>query len=314
MLKRNYFLFFTFLLIFFTLAGCNTNKKNDDGLLSIYTTVYPLQDFTEKIGGDYVNVKTIYPPGADEHTFEPSQKDMIDMANGELFFYIGHGLEGFVEKAKRILENEGVKIIAIGEQIDIENAEEHEEESEHEEHDGHHHGSVDPHIWIDPIYAKEMAKIIKDALVEAMPEQKDYFDKNYNDLAIQFDNLDQEFQQLALSGKHKEFLVSHAAYSYWEHRYDLEQLSISGVSTTDEPSQKKLAAIINEVKEHQLKYILVEQNVTNRLTDIIRDEANLTELPIHNLSVLTKENIQNKDDYFSLMRQNIESLKTALNN
>ena len=47
--------------------------ENDDQI-SIYTTVYPLQYFTERIGGDAVNVQSIYPPGADEHTFDPTQK------------------------------------------------------------------------------------------------------------------------------------------------------------------------------------------------------------------------------------------------
>ena len=45
--------------------------------LSVYTTVYPLQYFTERIGGEHVDVQSIYPPGADEHSFDPTQKDMI---------------------------------------------------------------------------------------------------------------------------------------------------------------------------------------------------------------------------------------------
>ena len=91
------------------LAGCTSNNnqvQKKKGQLTIYTTVFPLQYFTEQIGGKYVNVKTIYPPGADEHTFEPSQKDMMNLADSDLFFYIGLGLEGFVEKAKSTLKNE----------------------------------------------------------------------------------------------------------------------------------------------------------------------------------------------------------------
>ena len=85
--------------------------------LSVYTTVYPLQYFTERIGGEHVDVQSIYPPGADEHTFDPTQKDMIALADSDLFFYIGLGLEGFVDNAEKTLKNEHVKMIATAEGI-----------------------------------------------------------------------------------------------------------------------------------------------------------------------------------------------------
>ena len=39
------------------------------------------------------------------------------MAEADLFLYIGYNLEGFVTKAKPILEDEGVKTIAVGESV-----------------------------------------------------------------------------------------------------------------------------------------------------------------------------------------------------
>ena len=102
----------------------NTESKKEnvqsDRQLTVYTTVYPLQYFTEVIGGNFVQVKTIYPPGSDEHTFEPSQKDMMKLADSDLFIYVGLGLEGFVEKAKSTLKNEKVTLLAAGEHIHIE--------------------------------------------------------------------------------------------------------------------------------------------------------------------------------------------------
>ena len=48
--------------------------------MKIYTTVFAFESFTKQIGGKYVDVDTIYPPGADMHTYEPSQRDMINIA------------------------------------------------------------------------------------------------------------------------------------------------------------------------------------------------------------------------------------------
>ncbi|WP_147532735.1 metal ABC transporter solute-binding protein, Zn/Mn family [Bacillus marasmi] len=305
------------------LVGCG--KKQEEASngasdkLTVFTTVYPLQFFTEQIGGEYVDVNTIYPPGADEHTFEPTQKDMMKLVDADLFFFIGLGLEGFVEKAKDTLKNEDVEMVATAESLELEESEEHNDEEAREEEDAHedekengHSHSVDPHVWIDPIYSKELAKTIKDHLVEKMPDQKDTFEKNYQELADELDKIDQKMADTVSSAKRKEILVSHSAYGYWEKRYGIEQISISGLSTTNEPSQKKLEEIIEKAKEHNIKYMLFEQNVSSKLADVVEKEVGAKPLTLHNLSTLTQENIDNKDNYITIMEQNIKTLKTAL--
>lgn len=306
------------------LNGCGPENKTNsadtksDGKISVYTTVFPLADFTKKIGGDYVDVQSIYPPGVDEHSYEPTQKEIIDMANGDLFFAIGYNLEGFVKKAQPILKEEGVKVVPVGEQVHLATHEndnvhsDHAEHSEDEEH-GLDHGGVDPHIWLDPVYSIELANAIKENLIEKMPEQKETFEKNFESLKTQLEQLNKQFTEVANQAKVKKFIVSHAAYGYWEERYGLEQLNISGISTSQEPTQKQLMAIVDEVKANQLKYILVEQNVHNKLVDVIQSETNISTLPIHNLSVLTENDLKHGEDYFSLMEKNLETLKTALN-
>lgn len=324
-LKKIGFIFISlFLLLSLFLTGCGKEQKKEtnNNQLTVYTTVYPLQYFTEQIGGKYVVVDTIYPPGADEHTFEPTQKDMMKLVDADLFFYIGLGLEGFVNKAKDTLKNEDVKMVATAEDLSLEESEKaHEEESEeahseeaeaHEEEDEHGH-TVDPHVWIDPVYAQELAKSIKDALIEKMPDQKDTFEKNYQTLVEELTTLDQSFKTMVQDAKRKEIIVAHSAYGYWESRYGIEQISISGLSTTNEPSQKKLEEIIDQAKEYNIHYILFEQNVNSKLAEIVEEEVGAKALTLHNLSVLTEENIDNNDTYFTIMNQNIETLNKALN-
>jgi zinc transport system substrate-binding protein len=311
-----------FLLIVLLLSACGASsddKEAKDGKLDVYTTVYPLEDFTKKIGGDHVDVRSIYPPGADEHTFEPSQKDMIKMAEGDVFLYVGMGLEGFVEKAKTILENEDVTVVAASKGIDIEHAEEeehsegehgHEEEAKTDDH-GHQHDG-DPHIWLNPEYSKQMAEVIADTLSKEMPEHKEDFQANLKELNGELDALDAEFKQMADAAPHKTFYVSHAAYSYWEERYGLHQEAIAGLNTSDEPSQQELKKIIEKGKEDNVQYILFEQNVSSRLTEVVQKELGAESLKLHNLSVLTEKDRDEDEDYFSLMRKNIDTLKKAL--
>ncbi len=303
------------LVVSLVLTACGgekgqTQNENEKNQLSIYTTVFPLQYFTERIGDKFVRVNTVYPPGADEHTFEPSQKDMIKLADSDLFFYIGLGLEGFVEKAKKSLKNEKVTLIPTAENLILDPIEDHEEHADHED-DGH--GDFNPHVWLDPFYSKEMAAVIRDSLVEKMPENKEAFDQNYQQLAEELDALDLKFESMAQTAKNKNILVTHAAFSYWEQRYGIKQNSISGLSTTNEPTQRDLEKIISLANKEGIHYILFEQNVQSKLAQIVQKEIGARALPLHNLGILTKENIKNKETYFTLMNQNLETLKTALN-
>ena len=311
---KNFILFLSFLLplsLFLTACSNDKTAQKSKDQLTIYTTVFPLQYFTEQIGGKYVDVKTIYPPGADEHTFEPSQKDMMNLADSDLFFYIGLGLEGFVEKAKGTLKHENVSLVATADQLQLpKDTGAHEDEDE----DEHQHGDVNPHVWLDPIYSKEMAAVIRDNLVKKMPKHKELFDKNYQTLATQLDQLNTQFENTISTSKHKQIIVTHAAFGYWEKRYGIEQISISGLSTTNEPTQKELEKIISMADHEGLHYMLFEQNVHSKLGKIVQEEIGARALPIHNLAILTKKNIQNKETYFSLMNKNLETLKTALNN
>jgi zinc transport system substrate-binding protein len=313
------------IVLFLSACGAASDENGEkDGKLDVYTTVYPIEDFTKKIGGEHVEVQSIYPPGADEHTFEPSQKDMIKMADGEIFFYVGMGLEGFVEKSKTILENEDVKVVPVSKDIEVEHEEAgHDEEEhagddhghtedEHAEGDHEHHHDVDPHIWLNPEYSKHMAEVIAETLSKTMPEHKEEFQSNLKDLNVDLDALDADFKKMAETAPNKTFYVSHAAYSYWEERYGLHQEAIAGLNTSDEPSQQELKKIIDQAKKDDVQYILFEQNVSSRLTEVVQKELGAKSLHLHNLSVLTEEDRDENDDYFSLMRQNIETLKKAL--
>ncbi|MFE4812519.1 metal ABC transporter solute-binding protein, Zn/Mn family [Peribacillus simplex] len=287
-----------------------SSKEETKDSLDIYTTVYPLQYFTEAIGGEYVNVETVYPPGTDEHSFEPSQKDIVKMAESDLFFYIGYNLEGFVTKAEPILSKEGVSTVAVGETVHLDEHA-HEEEHSHEE-DGHDHGGVNPHLWLDPIYSIDMAKTIKDELTKKMPEQEEYFNNRFNELSKKLEALDEKFAATIESGRTNKIIVSHSAYGYWEERYGLEQIGVTGLTSSNEPSQKELGKIVTMAKEEDLNYVIFEQNISSKLTEIIQKEMGAKSLELHNLSVLTDKDIEAGEDYFSLMENNIKTLQTAL--
>ena len=319
-MNKKIFLTLSLITVLLLTACSNKEPKNEPATkdqLSIYTTVYPLQYFAERIGGDAVDVQSIYPPGADEHTFDPTQKAMMALADSDLFFYIGLGLEGFVENAEKTLKNEHVKMIATADAITEDMLSEgldHDEEAEHDDHghEDHDHGALDPHVWMSPVLSDALAYSIKEALIEAAPDKKADFEKNFEELRDDLLVLDRKFIDMASNAPTKTFFVSHAAFGYIADTYGLEQIAIAGMNSQSEPSQKQLASLVEEAKKNDVKYILFEQNVSSKLTEVVQKEVGAESLMLHNLGVLTTEDIKNDEDYFSLMEYNIRTLEQAL--
>ena len=119
-----------------------------------------------------------------------AQKAMIDLADSDLFFYIGLGLEGFVEKAKTSLKDQNVKFIATAENVPeedlhISTGHTHDEhEHEEEEHDDHQDSEHDSHVWLSPVISEQLATVIKDELINVMPEQEQLFTQNYETIYV----------------------------------------------------------------------------------------------------------------------------------
>ncbi len=299
-----------------------TMNENTNGALKVYTTIFPIEDFTKKIGGKYVDVKSVYPVGADAHTFEPTLKMMMNIADADLFIYNGAGFETFIDKAEKTVSNEKVKMVEASNGIELLSGDEHDHEdhseAEHEnhdhdahtedddEHDAHtenehnahdHHHDQDPHVWLDPIHAIKMAENIKEALSEAMPSAKEEFEQNFQDLKQKLEQLDVDLSEVIEAAEHKDLLVSHASYGYWEHRYGINQISITGLSPENEPSQKHLQTIIETAKKHHLHYIIYDQVPSAKVVNTVQKETGTKPIALHNLEYITEDDNSKKGFY-----------------
>jgi zinc transport system substrate-binding protein len=139
-------------ILMFIIAACNkeqtaTNQQQEDKL-TVYTTIYPLQYFTERIGGDYVSTENVVPPGADAHSVEITTKTMMKIANSSAFIHTGTGLESFAESVEEALKKEDVLIVNATKSVDLiaskGNSHEHEEQDEHNE-ENHSDDAHDEH-------------------------------------------------------------------------------------------------------------------------------------------------------------------------
>ena len=303
-------------LLLLTLAACSNNQNSaDDQTLTVYTTVFPLTSFVEQIAGDTVNVESIYPQGADMHSYEPTQKDMISYSDGDLFLTTSNELDPVASSIAETIKND-TEIIETAADINaeafLESHHEHGHEEAHSDEEEHDHGSMDPHIWLSPSLASDMALSVKTALTELSPDNADMYNENYEALKADIEQLDEQLTQISSDPVNTDVFISHESIGYLAHQYGFNQVGINGLSN-QEPSQQELTEIIDSINAEDIPYILYEPNVTSTVTDVIRSETNAEPLYFNNLESLANDDPEDAT-YQSMMEKNIESLDKALNN
>ncbi|HLR41927.1 MAG TPA: zinc ABC transporter substrate-binding protein [Pseudogracilibacillus sp.] len=298
--------FIPLLLIFVILSACQSNASEDDN--KIFTSIYPLQYVTKEIAGDTAEVTSMYPPGVDAHTYEPTTKQLTELAKSELFVYLGAGMEGFAEHAAEALADTNVQFLEIGENEAL-----FIEGDEEEDHDHGHSHDVDPHIWLDPLRMIQVGEMVTQQLSNLHPEHTDIYEENFKNFEKDMLALHEAYEEILEDKTNKKMIVTHAAYGYWEARYKLEQIPISGISSSDEPSQKDLVTLIKEAKELDLNYIVFEKNSSNRVGEIIQEHLQAEAVYIHNLETLTEDDVEHGRNYISIMQENLEVLDKITN-
>ncbi|KLU55025.1 hypothetical protein EL84_23310 [Paenibacillus sp. VT-400] len=202
---------------------------------------------------------------------------------------------------------------ATAEEHDHDHDAEAEAEAEAEAGHDHDHGGLDPHVWLSPALAVKEVRNIEAGLAQAAPEHAEQFKQNADAYIAQLESLDQDFKAAVTDSKRKDFITQHAAFGYLAKEYGLQQVPIAGLSPEQEPSAAQMASVIDFAKEHQVKMIFFETLVSSKVSETIASEVGAKTAVLNPIEGLTEEEIAAGMDYISVMRQNLEALKLALN-
>lgn len=317
-MKKITFLTLLVLIIGITAAACsNGSNSKDEKKIKVYTTVYPLTSFVEQIGGKHVDVKSIYPAGTDLHNYEPTQKDILKASKADFFVYTGDDLDPVAKKVASTIKDKDKKLSLQTHMKQSDLVAEHDED-EHEHGHGHgeeeHHGKYDPHLWLDPVLDKQFSKNIKDKLIAQDPEHKKEYEENYKKLAQDLNKIDDKLTDITKDKQNHVAYISHDSIGYLAKRYGFKQQGVQNMNAED-PSQKELTKIVHDINAHKVKYILLEDNVSTKVTDTVRKETNAKPVKFYNMESLSSKQLKDKSvTYQSIMKKNINSLDKALQN
>lgn len=298
-----------------SLAGCGSPQDQGPASRNVCASIYPVYYLTSRVAEGGIKVEEILPPSADPHNWEPSPKQMATLESSLLFIYNGAGLEPWADKVSTLVEANNGTVVDLSATFSevLLPGEEHIDEPPASGAGDHEDASnLDPHFWLDPVMAGEMAASIKDALIKVDPDNKDLYQKNYSRLAGDLEELHNQYSQTLANCRKKEFVVTHQAFGYLARRYGLIQLAAMGVSSESEPSPARLAELSQLLKEHNISYVFSEPFTSPRVAEALASETGAKVLELNPLGGLTEAQIKAGKDYLVIMKENLQQLKVAL--
>ena len=283
------------------------NAESAEGKLRVMASFYTMADFAEKIGGDRADITCMVPTGTEPHDWEPSTTDITGLERADVFIYNGAGMEHWAEDVTESLENKELLVVEASQGVKLHAEEEHD----HEGH-SHSHGGYDPHVWLDPHNAKLEMENIKNAFVQADPDNGAYYEANYDKWSKAAEELDRKYREALADFAGRQIVTAHEAYGYLCSAYGLEQVGIDGLSPDQEPNPKRMADIIDFVRENQIRAVFFEELSGSKTAETVAAETGIRLLALSPLEGLSGEELEAGEDYFSVMEKNLEQLLLSL--
>lgn len=285
---RNLFLLILFIGIIATFTSGCTNDSMDN--IEIIVTNYPNEYVVKNLYGEHATITSIYPDGVDTSDYKVSNKQKKDYARKDLFVY-----NGLLEKERNL----AVDLLAINPDLKIiDTAYVLETDYSPEE------------LWLNPSSLLMMSQNVRLSLNEYVSSTilKDEIEANYNELKIQLSEIDADYRFAVESTNNKTIVVANSALKYLE-KFGLEVICIDSDAT-----QKTLVDAENLIKSGSISYIMIfKGDTTNENTKKLMEKyPNTKTIELHKLDNLTGEERSEKEDYVSIMKNNLELIKQEL--
>ena len=275
----------TLLIIVLLTTGCLKRDRMED--IKIVTTIYPIEYVTNRLYGDYSQIKSVYPRDSISSNYTMTNKQLKDFSQYDLFIYNGESNES--DYATKMLNyNKRLKIIDAAYGLDTT------------------YKSSD--IWLNPSNILMIGQNIKNELKDYIISDyiKEQIEAKYVLLKVDITEIETEFKKTAENAVNNKIVVEDESLNFLKkYGYDVINLTENG---KEKPNNIALAKDL--YSRGKQSYVFVMEHSGNKdIVSKLKDAYNINELRFRTLDTISEKDEKNKDDYLSIMHDNISKLQ-----
>lgn len=292
----------------FGTAACAGDSGAGNGEVAVIGSFYPMSWVAQRVAGSAAEVTTLTKPGAEPHDLELTPRQIVAVSQADLVVYI-KGLQPAVDQAvDQHAKDKAVDAAALVRTLPAPGTTAGAGAGAGAG-GGDAGAGRDPHLWLDPARLATVAKAVGDRLAARDHGRAATYQANARALAADLHALDGEFEAGLRTCRHKIIVTGHEAFAYLADRYGLTQVSVAGIDPQGEPSPGRLAELTGEIHRTGATTVFTETLVSPKVAQTLAREAGVrtaTLDPVEGLAAGSRA------DYLSIMRQNLRTLRTAL--
>jgi zinc transport system substrate-binding protein len=234
--------------------------------IHIVVSILPLAEFTEKIGGNKVDVLVMIPPGASPHSYEPRPGQFTRLSKAQLYVKLGTPIEFELVWLEKILStNKDISVCNASKGIELITT-----NPDHGSGENRNATNIDPHVWLSPKNAKVIVENIYSALITIDPDNQLFYQRNREQYLSELESLDQDITALLQKKKARKFMTYHPAWGYFARTYNLDQIPVEFEGKN--PTAKRLQKLIKQAREEDIRIILASPQFNTKSAEVIARE------------------------------------------
>jgi ABC-type Zn uptake system ZnuABC Zn-binding protein ZnuA len=261
------------------------------GPLRVVTTTTLLASLASDVARGRAQVTSLMPVGASPETYQPAPQDIVRVHDATLLIENGAGLEAWLDPTLRA-SGSHARIVDCSAGLPVVDA--------------------NPHLWLDPEYARRYVAAMRDGMIAADPPGAPAYRANAAALDARLAALELRIRaQIAtIPPANRNMIVFHNAWLYYNRRFGLRTLGEIEEVPGSEPSAAHLAQLIDAARALHVRAIFAEPEYNPKLVDTVAQSAGIALVAVlYDDSVGTSPQTR---DYISMLETDTATIAGAL--
>lgn len=300
--QKRIILYFAIIITFFSvitllLSDTDETSAASDAKPIVSVSTYTLFEAARSVAGETLDVRPVIPPGGDAHMFSPNPKDIARISGAAVFIYNGAGFETWAESLKATL-SKSTETIDMSRHVTLLRSQGKE--------------AYDPHYWLDIDNMILMTETLEREFSKLLPANAPLYHKNAAAYIVRLQKLKSDYTAGLSECRSRTLVSNHDAFGYLARANRLENVSVIGLSSDEQPSAQAIARIIALVKEDGIKTIFFEEFINDNVAQTIAHESGVEARSLQPLENISENELKSHQTYESIMRDNLAKLTQAM--